>query len=236
MSDDPVKTPEEQTDENGIKNLKAEMDRKLDNVREMLAQQNQQFQSELGNIVSTIKETQAARGSADTDLEDLKYSDPDKYVQIMTERVVNEKVDSLEKRQQAIRVAEQNRNTKIAELSMEYPELKSTDSELTIKTLQIYNGMSDEQKSSAEGIELAIRKAASDIGVLPKSKRREDDGDSFSMAPDGSNTRSSRSKSRSEKLDPKTEAFAQLLGLDTSDAKVRESLQNKAKRNYNKWE
>jgi hypothetical protein len=119
----------------------------------------------------------------------------------------------------------------IASLQNEYPELGDTSSELAKKAIANFNALSDEDKQSPMAYKLAVREAADEIGLKPKSKRPVveeswESGDGY--------TRGSR-RAPANKLDPASKEWAELLGLEVTED-VEKRLIERAKRDYRKYQ
>ena len=110
---------------------------------------------------------------------------------------------------------------------------------LVAAAVEIYNALSPEDKTSPTAYRLAVKEAASDLGVLPVRKRKQSDDDSYlassSSSPEGKP--SSRRSAKEDEIDTKTIAFAKMVGLNTDDPKVVENLKQRSKRqNWSRYE
>ena len=129
-------------------------------------------------------------------------------------------------------------NSVLSQLGSEYPELNDANSDLTLKSVEIYKRMSERDRSSSMAFKTAVRDAAADLGILPKNKRKSTSGEGPDIGSGNSSSQSAgNSQPRSKKLDDKTLAFAKLIGLKTDDPKVVERLKARSQRaKWNKYE
>jgi len=211
-----------QTQPDPTQNLKAEFNRKFDNLT-----------NELRNIAARISTPPAQQQPQPTKkkLADLAITDEEAFesevsslVETKASKIIAEREERLTKTNQIL-----------ASLTQDFPELTSGDHELTKRAVEIHNSMSpDEKANPAVAYKLAVQNAALELGIRPKSKRSSESGGDFSLSGSGSGQR--RSQGGKKDLDPATEQFAQLMGLDTSDPKVRERIKQRANRAYTKWE
>lgn len=203
---------------------------------EALAQQNEKLSKQLESVMSAITQVaQPKQGvqESEDDLEVLAYKDPKAYARKVQEQA--------EKRADAIvnaRLnAQQHTNSVLNQLTSDYPELADSGSELTKKAVEIYNSLSPAEKQSPTAYKVAVRDAAAEVGLLPKSKRKQSNSDDFSFG-GGSSTASSRAEGRkAEQLSNETLAFAEAMGMNIKDKGVVERLKTRAQRkNWNKYE
>lgn len=217
------KEEEEKKSKDNMDNFKAEMNRKMGNTETQLDQlkkMNEQLVQELQINNQAQQQRASAQYQEPTkSLNDLWYEDPQKAVemiQIQTEQRVMERVEASQARQN-------KQNVVIGNLMSEYPELSDANHELTKKVSELYELLPAEEKNSPLAYKIAARDAAAELGILPKSKRKEDTTtDSFTVSSSSGSTRPA--KSASDEVDQRTTGFAEHMGLDTSDPKVMESL------------
>lgn len=201
-----------------------------------LAQQNEKLSKQLESMMSAITavaQPKAVPVGDDDDLEVLAYKDPKAYARKIQEQA-ERRADALVN---ARLNAQQQTNAVLTQLTSDYPELADSNSELTKKAVEIYNSLSPAEKQSPTAYKVAVRDAAAEVGLLPKSKRKSSSGDDFSFG-GGSAGSGNRSESRkADKLSNETLAFAEALGMDIKDKKVVERLQSRAQRkNWNRYE
>lgn len=239
MADDQsdVDTQSEGTDDQDpMKNLRGEFSRKFQNMQaknEELIAQNSQLIAKIDQVIATTTKTTQ---EPEIDYEDLKYSDPDKYVELKMKEVesrVDQKIGASLNQQNA-------KNQTIQAMMSEYPELASQDSALVKKAIELGKRYSEEFVGTPEGIRLVIREAASQLGILPSAVRAQmsSSGDSMDDFIAGSNSGSNRKQEQRKKddLDPKTKVVAELMGLDVNDKAVIERLKKHQGRKWQKWE
>ena len=211
--------PEQAAPEERFKNLQAEMNRKTSNLDSKLEQINQQLQqlSLLGNSVQAPQNTNTR---PDAMLEPEAY---ESYMEQKMESRLNDRFANQQKQQ-----------SEIAGLVSNFPELSDGSSELSQAAVRAYNNLSPQEKGMPGAYKLAVQGAALDLGILPKSKRAENNKSKSNESDDigarSSNEGRNNSKNKSQKLDDSTLEFARLLGKDVNDPKYVERLQKAATR------
>ena len=210
-----------------IKNIKAEMDRKLGNVDKTLSdltKTNQQLAQALERLTkpaAPAPEPQKQRYSEDW------FSNPDSAA----EKLVQEAERRAEKKFEA-RLEQQNKQTQtLSSLVAEFPELTDGSAELTKKTLEIYNSLPAEDRSSPSAYRLAVKEAALELGVQPKSKRKRSESDDFSLSGEGRGP----SRRDSAEVVKATEEFARIMGLKVDD-NTKKNLKKHGARNWTRYE
>lgn len=220
MSDD-VKKPETGSTDS-LENMKAEFNRKLSNM--------EQANQVLRNQVSTMLKAAAPAVAPKTEnLEDVWFDKPEVAAAKIEQRVL-EKVN-------AAAQSTQRTNSTIAKLTQDFPELMDDQSDLTKKAVEIYSSFTDDEKSSPVAYRAAVKEAALELGVKPKSQRREEqEEDDFSFSGSGAGrARTEGRASRRDTVDPRTIEFAKMVGLDVSDPKVKENLKSHQKRSWRNY-
>jgi hypothetical protein len=215
-----------------IKNVQAEFYRKTDK----LMQENQRLSEQLAQITNMIQQSKPAASAVEEDLEDLAFRDPKAYAKKVTEKAVKQADEIFDRKMQQY----QQSNATIAQLANDYPELNQSDADLTKRSIEIYRSLSPQEQSSSLAYKSAVREAAAELGILPKSKRsgsgsRKDD---FALS-GGSNSGSGNSKqSNSNKdLSESTLAFAEAVGLNINDKKILERIKQRSQRkSWSKYE
>ena len=218
------------------KNLKEEFNRKLQNVQEAndrLVSQNAETQQLLNNILERLNSSSPAQQqSGQEDLEELRYSDPDKYIQIK-ERQMDQRI---EERLSARDRAAAERQSAIAALVQEYPELNQPGSALYKKVMEVQKTIEKQVRETPTGYRLAVREAAAEVGVKPMSKRGDGGGGSRPQSDEqldeflGSGNNPPKKAAPKTEVSAKTAAIAKLFGMDTSDKKRMERIAKYAKR------
>lgn len=207
-----------------ITNLKGEFDRKIGNLEKT----NQNI---LATLQSLVKPAPKPKADPSQDLDKLIYDDPKEYTRRVKEMAKNETMAELS----AQNTKTNKVNNVIAGLYADFPELQDVNHDLTKKAVEIYEKFTEEEKQSPLSYKLAVKDAAEELGVQPKKKRAVvEDDDNFSLGGGSAGTRTTKTKS--EKLDPRTIEFAKLMGLDTDDQKVMDSLKKRAqRRDWGRW-
>lgn len=219
-----------------IQQLKAETNRKLSSITEQMGDLKKA--SDL--LLERLSQSQAPASSVKTeeseDLSSLMYSDPAAYARRIEERAEKRIMSNLQNQNAA--VAKQN--AVLSELTYDYPELGDKNSALTKRAVEIYGQLPVEDRSSPLSYRLAVKEAATELSVKPRSKRTEDD-ENFMGSSSGGSRRGERSKK--DKVDPNTELWAEALGdqfrelgHDYNDNVVKERIAKRAQRSWSKWQ
>lgn len=216
--------------EDRFKNLQSEFSRKIENIQ-------QQFQSQsatLEAVLATLQERSAAGTAtqAEENLKDLIYDDPDKALEVMERKIASNVDKRLTEQQQR----QQKTVQVITQVQAEYPEFKSESSEAYQKALQIHATLPKHLIGTAEGAEMAMLKAASQMGLIPANKRqKQDETEDFTMQ-----GKRGGDQRRTEKKEPSvsqaTIDFARLLNPQKSEKDIVEGLKKTVKRDtYRDW-
>lgn len=226
MPDD-VKDGEGAPPADEIKNMKAEMTRKLSNTESTLAALKASQEALLAQIQSMAPKAAPAPQES---LSDLMYKDPEAYAQ----KVLAEAEKRADAKLNERMTAQSRQQAVISDLVNQFPELQDGDHELTKAAVAKFNAMSDAERSSPVAYKTAVMEAALEAGVKPKSKRERSEGDEYVGR--GSSGSAGKSSKRSQEIDPRTVAFAELVGLDISKPEVKERLKtNHGRESYLKW-
>lgn len=232
MSED-TKNPEGATPGTEINNLKQEMSRKLGNYESKLNELAQTNQALLQKLSQLTQPKPISVKTDDDDMDKLWYDDPRKAAAKIKEQTKAEIMAEYQKDQEY----KSRTQSTLASLVNDYPELNDATSDLTKRAVEIYNSMSDGDKTSPVAYKAAVREAASDLGILPIKKRIVSDDDSFSGSSSNTSSGATKRASKKDDLDPRTIAFAKLVGLKIDDENVKNRVKERAKRtNWNKFE
>jgi hypothetical protein len=216
--------PPEENDQGSdpLVNLKAELNRKLTNSEEKIAQ----FQKTQDALLAKLNEMSAPKAAPaqKESLSDLIYSDPDRYAAIITSQAVEAATSHISKQQ----MQQAKTQGVLQALQNEFPELSDSGHELTQKAVEVYNSLPDDERSSSLAYKVAVKQAALDLGYKPKSKRPAEEEPSIGSS-GGYKTR------KSTKVDAATEQLAAMFGINTSDPKVKERLVKASNREWNKY-
>lgn len=216
---DPASNPPAADDK--LYNKTKELERKLGDTNSAIAAMKAQNDELLKRLEALSKPAQAPT-STQEDLSELIYKDPQRYAEIITERATKQ----AEARISGTLQSQARTQQTLSQLAAEFPELADQNHDLTKKAVEIYSAMSDEDKASPLSYRAAVKEAAMDLGIKPKSKRSVDDEPVHGGSGGGG------AAPRKPKLDKATLELAERLGLDVSDAKVRDRLAERAQRNW----
>lgn len=211
-----------------IKNLRSEMSRKQENLMSELNQIKQLLAESSKTAINTRHKVME---QSEDDVPD-PILEPKKYKEYLKREVMNETSQMVNQNNQ--------RNSQLASLVQSYPELQSSDSDLTKKAVEYYSRLSEYEKQSPNAYKYAVQDAASDLGVLPVNKRpknsNQESDESFTANSGSYNSnRPSAKKKADDKIDDATLAFAQAIGKDINDPKYIESLKKHVgRKNWNK--
>lgn len=229
---DPI-TGENGSDQDAIKNIKSEFNRKIENISKMMEDNNKQFTSVIEQLMAQNKPAPQPDNSED-DLEDLMYSNPAEFKRRIAEQVKGEISQTLTQQQEAERAQAQAVNQVLSTMQQRFPEYGDQNSELSQTAIKIYDSLPDNVKADpASAYRIAMSDAAIELGVLPVDKRRKVQGDEdFSLDGGGDRRMSSKRRKSGEKgsIAEGTKIFSQLLGQDPDDPKTKERLEKAANR------
>lgn len=226
------------TEDNGEQQPKPDISAELLSKTDALAAENKKLSEQLAGLVNTLNGALAPKQTANEepdDLDTLFYKDPKAYARKVQDNANRSAEAMINSRLNAQAATQQS----IAQLTSDYPELADSSSDLTKKAVEVYNSLSAQEKALPSAYKLAVRDAASDLGILPKSKRKSGAQDDFAFGGGGSQSSSGRGEGRggSSKLDNATLAFAEAMGMDIKDKKVIENLGKRAQRkSWNRYE
>jgi hypothetical protein len=205
-----------------IKNLKAEFSRKLDNT-------NSQLQAVLEALKKPAAPAPAAPAQKAPSAEDFWYDEPAKAKALLESEIATKVKAEITTESKREREYQQRFQTVVNGLYNDYPELNDESHEMTKRAREIYSTFSDAEKAEPLALDVASRRAASEFGIRPKSKRGEND-DNFTLSGSASGTKPAKKK---EEISEATLMAAQLMGRDINDPKVKERLKAAASRK--KW-
>lgn len=199
-----------------LKNLKSEFSRKNENLNREL----ESIKSMLAGVAQTV--SQPKRESKPVEKPD-PLLDPEAYEEYITNKVSSRMDQSINQNNQ--------RQSQLAALVQNYPELQDANNELTKRAVDAYNRLSNEERMSPNAYKFAVLDAAGDLGVVPMSKRKTDINDESSedfttnsSSYSGSRKAGSGKNQKSDKIDDMTLAFAEAIGRPVNDPKYIESL------------
>jgi hypothetical protein len=179
---------------------------------------NEQFAQSLQSVAAAVKPAAAPSRPTTPTISDEDIYDANKLgskVNEMAARIANEAL-----------AKDRSLNAKIFELSQEYPEIQQ-DGALRKAILESHNAMSESLRDTPEGYEMAVLRAVSKQGVLPKSKRNNIDPDA---AAGGSGMSLASRQEPKRKVAQETLLVAQLLGRDVNNPEVLKGLEEATNR------
>jgi len=218
---------EEKEGEVDLANMKAEFSRKIDNQSTQF-EKLQQSQTQVIAALNAL--AKPAEKPAKTDNEEIEdfYDDPTAYRQKLKDELKQEMLKEVDFRDDK----KQSYQNTIVELVNEFPELNKESTPMYKKAMEILETYPKGQRSEASVMRAASYQAAAMVGLQPKSQREETDDDSFSLSAVGGSKR----PSKVPQVDDNMMALAKLLGVDTEDEKVMESLKGRTKRDsWTNW-
>jgi hypothetical protein len=198
--------------EDKLKNLQAEMQRKIDNQ----AQLAQETKAQLDTILAMMNSRQEPQAPAKPvkKIGDLMFDDPEAAVQQIADQVGKQVLSRVNSKDALTRSAQQ--------LEFEYPEFADRTSEHYKRVESYYNQLPNELKNTPQGLENAAYKAAAEYGLIPKSKRQNSSGaEDFSVSSGSSNRRQTKGE-KSGDMQADQLAFARLLGAPLDNPKFKE--------------
>lgn len=202
-------------------NLKAEFNRKIDNVETLLRQQSE--------IIKSLSQKQTPppqfqqQESSDADLDDLVLTNPREFAKRVTQNAKAEITQDLQKSKSY----EDRRQQILNAIVTDYPEALDQSSSLYKKADEYYRSMSADEQRSPIAMKAAFRDAAIDLDIKPKSKRGDTNVDSFSFGNSGG---SSSRRTPKDEVAPETTELLALMGMDTSDPVIQAMAKEKSKR------
>jgi hypothetical protein len=176
-------------------------------------------QAQLQEALARIAPAKQAAPAEDAKLEDLMYSDPAKYTALIEERATQKALEKIQA-QGAIQQA-------VAGLYNEYPELADNDNALTKATREVLKTVPDSEQMNPKMYEYAVMKAAGELGVQPRSKRKapEPEDDGF-VAPSYQSPQARAKKRSTEQVVSQNKDIAKAFGVDLNDPKQKEKYLN----------
>lgn len=222
-----------------LKNVKSEFDRKIGNVDQKLDQTNKTLAglvTQLQAIAKTATPTKAPSegNSIQKEIENSWYDNPSKAVHLIKEETKNE----LRKEIVDANVIQQKTTNTLNTLIRDFPELADQENEFTKRAVQLYSELPEDEKTSPAAYKAAVREAALEMGIKPRSKRSDEELDDFSLR--GGGNFSGRSENNARKrntLNPSVADFARLVGINPEDPKTKERLMsNHGRKRWDKWE
>lgn len=198
----PAVENQEVPQEDPLKNLKSEVSRKFENQQAHLAQLNESLKA----LAAQLQQGSTAT-PAPASIREKIYDNPDEAAQIIEDRAVakaEQRISAKIERQQAMQ-------QRVLELTGEYPEFSQSNSEATLAAQRIHATLPESLKNTAEGAELAIQRAAMQLGLTPSSRRRRPAGSDDGYIPSSKGSPRGRPQSNEPELNDEQFTFAHLL-------------------------
>jgi len=223
---DQVPSPES-TEGEPVQNLKAEMNRKIDRLSETLNSQWQEMTEMLAKLQPQRTAPQQQQ-PVHQPLSELVY-EGDKFDSAINQRIneaVNQTIIKQQQKATDLQAA-------LQEVANTYPEFAVQQSEAYNLAMKKYVSLPNHLKDTAEGAQIALYKAASELGLVPVHKRpRTQDQDNFTLTGGG---KPSKRGAKSGELTEDHLFWMEAFGLDTSD-KGKERVKKHMNRNWGRYE
>lgn len=214
-----------------LKGFKSEIDTKFSSVADQLKALQAGWQESMQTVTDAIINTRTQKVDPPEDI----YVDPDEAARL--EKVKRSAVEEATRSTQALLAKERERDRVLASYAAQYPEMQTPSSAFNKAILEAHKSIPKSLQETAEGYEMAILRAASQLGVVPKDKRQSSD-ESFTFG--GGPSGEPRSKAKSKELEEGTVMLAQLINQAAGrpvDDKVLEGIKQASKREkWNRYE
>jgi uncharacterized phage infection (PIP) family protein YhgE len=222
VSEETATAAEEQVaqPEDPVKNLKSEFSRKFDGVNNTLAQLNQALQQ------LTVQKQQANAPAPQASLKEKLYEDPDEAAEIIVQRATQRADEIISSKMQK----QQEMQQRILEITAEYPEFGQNGSEASRVATNIHASLPASMRNTPEGAELAIQRAALQLGLMPASKRRKPAGSDDGYIPPSTSSNRTRSEKKENEIKDEQLMFAQML-----NESIGRTLDEKSMKNLKKY-
>lgn len=238
MADEEVQPEEQQQEEQNqeapkqedlMHNLKKEFQRKQSNLEEKQAETQRQLEAILAEVQKSMAPKEAPRKAA----KDLIYEDPEEYARQVREDAVREASEAVNRQYQASAAV----TSAVNSLQAQYPEFAQDGSEAAKLAVEKASKLPAKLKGTAEGARLVMLETAAELGLVSASRRKTPVQQEEPVSGSRSTTTSQQSRKPSGKIDDKTKAFAELLGMDFNDPKQVGLLEKASTRkNWNRYE
>lgn len=210
-------------------NLKAEMDRKIGNLESSLKKSTDALAAQLQalNQKYNVQPATIPQHNAKKPFRERFYEDEDAAVAELTQDILKKVEDK--------NVSTARQNQILGQLYTAYPELADVNNDLTKRALEIYNALPKEDRTSPISYKVAVQDAAEELGVLPMTKRKNDESEDADFVMGGGQRQTLNKKKGTGELPAEMLEFAAHLGLDVSDEKVVNSIKSNH-RNSQDWQ
>ena len=210
-----------------LQNIKAEFQRKTANLDDQTKRLEQQL-AEMKTLMARMNAAPAATLTPGKKIEDVWFESPAEAARQIKEQATAEIRAELAA-QNAVQVKQAQ---VLNQLVTDFPELGDQSSDLYSKAVEYYNAMPEDERTSPVAYKAAVKEAALDLGIKPKSKRNKGDpaAESFSL---GGGSQGNR-PAPSSKQDEARVALAKAFGLNVDD-KMKERLAEHSKKGTRNW-
>jgi hypothetical protein len=197
---------------------KSELDAKLGEIQLQLQAMNSTFQESVQSIASAVapKQLQQQRIITDDDLYDSRKLES--KVQAQASQIAQQFVQR-----------ERELNSMTYNLAQDYPEIQ-TDPALQKLVKEILNTLPSGMQDTAQGLEMAVLKATSKAGLVPKSKRGDSSLDPDVSASGARGSSQSRRAAKQGKVSEDTLEIAALMGVNINDPETVKRIEGYSKR------
>jgi hypothetical protein len=219
---------------NEFDNLKSEMNRKVDNIANKL-EENKQFNKQVLDQINALAESKQKPPPAPKPEEnwaDLMIDDPARAVKMIGDEAVRKATAEMDKRDEN-RAAFQNRQASVlTKIAQDFPETGDANHPLTKRAVELHSELSPQEQADPVSYRTAVLEAASELGILKKSKRKQSDTDDFVLNGDGG----PRRRKTEDEVSDNMLGFAQAMGLNPNDSKLKDRLKKHSGRNWAKYQ
>lgn len=222
--------PAEQPDP--IEQLKGEFSRKTAN----LAKMQEETQAQLSAILEQVQRSMQPKepSAPKKPVKDLLYDDPEEFARQVREEATREATEVVSKQYQASQAVQ----NAVASLQQQYPEFAQEGSEASMLAIKKAASLPAKLKGTAEGARLAMLETAQELGLVAMQRRQQPKRQQEEpVVGSRSSTSTSQARKPAGKVDEKTKALAELLGLDFNDPKqVAELEKASTRKNWSRYE
>lgn len=218
-----------------LTNFKAEINRKLENV----TSQNKNANDTLLALANSVqaRQIEAENAAYKKRMDTLAAEEPSKFQEEVETRVkqVAEQVavEAVSRATTANAQAQAKQAQVIGEITSNYPEINMPNHPMQKKVLELYNALPEDERNSSTAYRLIAKEAAEELGIKPMSKRSEEELDDFVGY--GRGSRGASAGRKRQGVDPKTLQFAELMGINVNDEKIKKELEEYSQVSSSDW-
>lgn len=229
MSDTPNNEPKKEESPGGVSTEAI-----LKHLDEKLNALNESVDKKLSSIKQPVIQQQKVETEPEEDIESLIYTNPAKAVAKITKSVESSVRSSVAQETQA----KESFASTFNRLAQDYPEISNEQSKLYARAKELTMELSEGRSYDASALERAVFRAANEVGAVPMKLRRQEqneEGDEGYYSGSSGNNPTKRKKGSEEDLDPKSIAFAQLIGMNVNDPNYIKRLKEINKKRKGNW-